>query len=231
MSARMARGLLATVLGLWAMSVHADLLLVEDWEGGTTIQNAGEISGNPLNNLGTWYAFTSGTPRWGLDTTGCSDPCDGTYARHLVPPDGDQTNSLYYGIAGPVSAGTTIDLSFDYISEYRGGFVGLLGLTGGVTVLDPFAPFWYNGDGNDGEQLLADGTLAMSSIWTGAVFSTTLTADYDALAFIVVMGGTRGLRGIDNINVATVPEPATLALFAMGLLGVGLARRSVRVAS
>jgi hypothetical protein len=228
MKAKTVAWLLGPVLGLWGLSAQADLLLFEDWEG-TVIQNATTISGDPLANLGAWYAFTSRTARWGTDTESCDAPCDGTYARHLVPPDGDQTNSLYYGIAGPVVAGTIIDLDFDYITSNRGGFVGLLGLTGGVSSLDPFAPFWYNGDGDDGEQLLADGTLAMTSRWANASFSTTLTSDYDALAFIVVMGGMTGTRGIDNITISTVdvPEPATLALFSIGLLGMGLSKRRV----
>ncbi|MFW6093116.1 MAG: hypothetical protein ACODAC_04015 [Pseudomonadota bacterium] len=203
---------------------QADVLLSETWDG-TTIQNGLTISGDPLDNLGMWIDFPDSN-RWGVvSDADCVAPCSGSYARHLEQTS-DNTNSLFYGIDRAVSAGETFAIDFDYIAT-RNGRVTLLGLQAGTSALDPFAPFWFNGDPDDGESLLSgtDEVLPQSAAWTSASRTATAGSSFDALGFVVVMGGIDGVRGIDNINVATVAEPPTLALLAMGVLGLLFAQR------
>lgn len=221
----LAGGLLA--LG-FSLPAHAGVLLSETWDG-TVIENSLTISGDPLANLGVWIDFPD-SDRWGVvSDAGCTAPCSGSYARHLEQSS-DNTNSLYYGIDYGVSAGETFSVQFDYVSSNRQARVGLLGLTAGVSVLDPFAPFWFNGDPDDGESLFssAEEVLGRTGDWTSVSLTATAASSFDVLAFIVVMGGESGLRGIDNVQVATVPEPSALLLVLAGLMGLGAARASRR---
>lgn len=220
---------LVFLTSIFAVPAHAGPILIERWDG-ATIENALTITGDPLSNLNRWIDFPN-SDRWGIVSDGdCVAPCDGSYARHLVQSS-DNTNSLYYGIEYGVTSGEMFNVGFDYVASNRNARVALLGLTAGSTVLDPFAPFWYNGDTNDGESLFlsTDETLLRTNEWAHFSWSGAASADYDALAFIVVMGGTTGVRGIDNIQVSSVPEPGTLALFGIGLAGMGLARRRRKV--
>ena len=96
------RYLVAFLLSICVLPAKATLLM-ENWDS-ATLANALTISGNPLNNLGTWIDFPN-TNRWGIVSDGdCTGSCSGNYARHLVQAS-DNTNSLYYGINHAVMAG------------------------------------------------------------------------------------------------------------------------------
>tara|TARA_R100000306_G_scaffold60462_1_gene60576 strand:+ start:3165 stop:3878 length:714 start_codon:yes stop_codon:yes gene_type:complete len=65
-----------------------------------------------------------------------------------------------------------------------------------------------------------------SSLGNGGIFYVTLF-DVAGLGNVSLFSNNPDDGyGIDNVTVANVTEPGTLALFALGLLGLGLARRS-----
>ena len=80
---------------------------------------------------------------------------------------------------------------------------------------------------------------------TGSLVTNDTTLGYDKYTFTVLGTGTdtlafdftndQGYFDLDNISLAsaavTVPEPATLAMFGMGLLGLAGAYRGRRLGS
>jgi hypothetical protein len=60
---------------------------------------------------------------------------------------------------------------------------------------------------------------------SGALFYVTFTSSTDITGLLMMANASNDGYGIDDVTVGRVPEPGTLALLGLGLLGVGLMRR------
>jgi len=124
-----------------------------------------------------------------------------------------------------VGAGITIDYSFDLLGGNQAA--------GGVDFIHIFDENASGGVISQGPGLLGP-YFPSSSSWTtySGSFTTVAGSDHLYIEFDATTGANAGSTdqmGIDNVELTPVPEPMTLSLAAMGLLGGWAFRRSRNV--
>lgn len=121
-----------------------------------------------------------------------------------------------------VGAGITIDYSFDLLGGNQAA--------GGVDFIHIFDENASGGVISQGPGLLGPYFPSASSwtTYTGS-FTTVAGSDHLYIEFDATTGANAGSMdqmGIDNVELTPAPEPTTISLAAMGLLGVWAIRRS-----
>lgn len=222
----MGRCVLATgILCLATSGALADPLIANgDFESITTADFTQTNFSATTGSFGTWHTQPT---NWIVEPNGGPGGAGDAYARHLT-----NTVRLFQGTAlapGQLPSGSLLLLDFDFI--YQTGFDGItqaavhvLGMNAGDAAINIFAPF------NDPGTVLFSSAIAppFQSAWTHFSASFTTPGTYSAIAVVFTNGAfgsnTAGLRGIDNVSLASVPEPHMVLLALLGLLGIRIFR-------
>ena len=192
-------------IALITSSAHAGIIYTYENAGVLTSQVAGATTVN-FNN-GTCGAYVSCSGHSGLVTGSVS----GLYATPFGIND-------RYMTVGNSTATLTLSTTYDYFGLFWGSIdtYNHLSFYLGSDLVDTFS-------GSDLPPLLADGN---QTAWTSNRYLNFFLTDGDVFDRVVLRSDGFAFES-DNHAFASVsvPEPATLALLATGLLGIGMSRR------
>jgi hypothetical protein len=188
----------------------------------TPIQIAGGRAIVKTSGQDEYAAFSTAVPndpgfgiRTSLDINVDTAQAGGDYFMHLSNPVGTGTN--FYQRLHARSSGAGFQLG---MAETSGTGASL---TYGATVLDLDTDYHVDidwnfvaGPTNDTFDVYVNGVPYLTDVWT------SITAEPTQVSAANLRQGSAGnaaLVAVDNLQVTTIPEPATVALFMIGLVG------------
>ncbi|TCS43673.1 PEP-CTERM sorting domain-containing protein [Reinekea marinisedimentorum] len=219
-------GVIALVT-LFSIGAHANLITNGSFEANDvdSINNNGGSSWEVFESIDGWTTYSGAGIE--IQTNDTLSKLDTPFGDQYVELDsanvfrtGRNTNSLMAQEVTGLTVGSYYELSYWYMPRTS------TTNDNGINVY-----WWADGDAVN-NSIVAD-AVANSVFYSGIdweeITSTLLaTAETMYLGF-GAFGRDNAVGGlIDNVTLVEVPEPATLALFAIGLIGLGAARRANR---
>ncbi len=141
------------------------------------------------------------------------NPQDGTQSLDLTGEGNQGANGIKQTVATVI--GTTYVLSF-YLGREDPAAPGYeIGPSAIDLILNQDAPVNF----------INSSTFSNDIAWEQFTYSFTATTASTTIAFLNATGVGNNFAGLDNVDLEAIPEPATLALFGLGLSGLFLLRR------
>jgi len=212
-----AAGLMALIAG--APQAHAFTVTVGGSAAGDGSGLTTSVGGTTVIDFNSFATPLSGNfSSNGVNFSGSGQVVIGSSAGQNAAPAGDSTNYLIAGGPSSFTGTETMTLtgpSSDYFGLYWGSmdaYNTLTFLSGGVVVATVTGSDVAAGHNADGTQ---------TGLNTNNYVNIFNLPQYDT----VQLSSSQPNFEVDNIAFGSVPEPGTLALLGMGLLGLGIARR------